>query len=80
MEGLTVFAGYEKPWRHQMPILKAIARQSFVQLVSMVRPDEMKANQGHRQHHLGGTGPIGPPLTAKNIKKRPSDSRYPSRS
>lgn len=44
MEGLTVFAGYEKPWRHQMPILKAIARRSFVQLVSMLRPGEMKGD------------------------------------
>lgn len=53
-----MFAGYEKPWRHQMPILKAIARQSFVQLVSMVRPDEMKANQGHRRRYLGKNRPV----------------------
>jgi hypothetical protein len=56
MEGLTVFAGYEKPWRHQMPILKAIARQSFVQLVSMVRPGEIKGNQDTDGAILAKTG------------------------
>jgi hypothetical protein len=44
MEGLTMFAGYEKPWRAQMPMLEAIARRSFVQLVSTLRPGEIKGS------------------------------------
>lgn len=39
-----MFAGYEKPWRQEMPMLEAIARRSFVQLVSTLRPGEMKGN------------------------------------
>lgn len=42
MEGLTVFAGYEKPWREQMPMLEAIARRSFVHLAQTLRPGELK--------------------------------------
>lgn len=41
MEGMTVFAGYEKPWRAQMPILQALAQKSFVQLVKSFRADDI---------------------------------------
>lgn len=41
MEGMIVFAGYEKPWRPQMPMLQAISRKSFVQLVRTLRPEDM---------------------------------------
>ncbi len=40
MEGMTVFAGYEKPWGPRMPILQAISRRSFVQLVQTLRADD----------------------------------------
>jgi AcrR family transcriptional regulator len=36
MEGLTVFAGHEKPWRPQMPMFQMLAQTSFVQLVRAV--------------------------------------------
>jgi AcrR family transcriptional regulator len=42
MEGLTVFAGYEKPYHHRMPWLERIACRSFVHLVSTMQPGEMK--------------------------------------
>lgn len=42
MEGLTVFAGYDKPWRPRMPMLEAIARRSFVHLARTLRPGEVK--------------------------------------
>jgi hypothetical protein len=41
---MTMFAGYEKPWRAQMPMLEAIARRSFAQLVSTLRPGEIKGS------------------------------------
>ncbi|MGH6696283.1 TetR/AcrR family transcriptional regulator [Sphingopyxis sp.] len=41
MEGMTVFAGYEKPWRSQMPMLQAISRKSFVQLVKTLRAEDL---------------------------------------
>lgn len=44
MEGMTMFAGYEKPWRAQMPMLEIIARRSFIQLVSTLRPGEIKGD------------------------------------
>lgn len=43
MEGMTVFAGYEKPWVAQMPLLKALARKSFVQLVKSLRDEDFEA-------------------------------------
>ncbi len=42
MEGLTMFAGHEKPFQPQMPWLERIAVKSFVQLVSTIQPGEMK--------------------------------------
>ncbi len=43
MEGLTMFAGYEKPWGPQMPILQALAKKSFVQLVKSLRAEDLRA-------------------------------------
>lgn len=41
MEGMTVFAGHEKPFRNRMPILERIAIQSFVRLVRDTKPGDM---------------------------------------
>ena len=41
MEGMTVFAGHEKPFRHRMPMLERIAIQSFVRLVRDMKPGDM---------------------------------------
>jgi AcrR family transcriptional regulator len=46
MEGLTVFAGYEKPWRPRMPWLMAIARRSFVDLARDLKPGEIQRLAG----------------------------------
>lgn len=43
MEGMTVFAGYQKPWVGQMPMLKLLARKSFVQLVHSLRAEDFDA-------------------------------------
>lgn len=43
MEGMTVFAGYQKPWVGQMPMLKLLARKSFVQLVRSLRAEDFEA-------------------------------------
>ena len=42
MEGLTVFAGYEKPFRSKMPWLERIACKSFIHLVANMKPGEMR--------------------------------------
>ncbi|MFO1239826.1 MAG: TetR/AcrR family transcriptional regulator [Sphingomonadaceae bacterium] len=41
MEGLTVFAGHDKPFEKRMPWLEKIAAKSFVQLVKSVTPDDL---------------------------------------
>lgn len=40
MEGMTVFAGYQKPWADRMPVLKLLARKSFIQLVTALEPSD----------------------------------------
>lgn len=40
MEGMTVFAGYQKPWVDRMPVLKLLARKSFIQLVTALEPSD----------------------------------------
>lgn len=42
MEGLTMFAGFEKPWNAQMPMLEVIARRSFVHLARTLQPGEIR--------------------------------------
>jgi hypothetical protein len=44
MEGLTIFAGFEKPWNAQMPMLEILARRSFVHLARTIKPGEIKMN------------------------------------
>jgi AcrR family transcriptional regulator len=38
MEGMTIFAGHDKPWCDRMAWLERIARASFVQLAKDMRP------------------------------------------
>lgn len=40
MEGMTVFAGYQKPWVDRMPVLKLLSRKSFIQLVTALEPSD----------------------------------------
>jgi AcrR family transcriptional regulator len=42
MEGLTVFAGHEKPFEDRMPWLEKIAAKSFVQLVQSITPEDLE--------------------------------------
>lgn len=39
MEGMTIFAGYEKPFVQQMPIYERIAIQSFIEVVRSFNPE-----------------------------------------
>lgn len=41
LEGTTIFAGYGKPWAHQMPELKAIAVTALVHLAKTITPAEI---------------------------------------
>lgn len=43
MEGLTVFAGYDKPFYAAMPAVERIAIRAFVDLVRNIRADEIPA-------------------------------------
>jgi AcrR family transcriptional regulator len=42
MEGLTVFAGYDKPFENRMPWLERIAAKGFVQLVKTIRQSDFE--------------------------------------
>lgn len=42
MEGMTMFAGFEKPWRQRMPWIIGIAQRSFVDLVQKMKPGEIR--------------------------------------
>lgn len=44
MEGLTVFAGHEKPFESRMPWLERIAAKSFVQLVRSITPEDFQVD------------------------------------
>ncbi|MBL43706.1 MAG: TetR family transcriptional regulator [Sphingomonadaceae bacterium] len=39
MEGLTIFAGYKKPFETQMPLYERIAIQSFIEIVRSFDPE-----------------------------------------
>jgi len=41
MEGMTIFAGYEKPWRAQMPAIERIAIKSFLHVIAALKPGEI---------------------------------------
>ncbi len=45
MEGLTVFAGYDKPFEGQMHALERIATKAFIDLVRTIRADEIPMDQ-----------------------------------
>jgi len=45
MEGMTIFAGHEKPFRPQISLIEAVACKSFVYLVRHLKPGEMSAWQ-----------------------------------
>ena len=42
MEGTTMFAGHEKPWRHRMGWLETIACRSFLSLVKSLKPGDIR--------------------------------------
>lgn len=46
MEGMTIFAGYEKPWRKQMPAIEQLAFRSFLHLIKTIKPGEISAMIG----------------------------------
>ncbi|MDR7114373.1 TetR/AcrR family transcriptional regulator [Caulobacter sp. BE254] len=41
MEGLTIFAGYEKPWQPRMPWLERLACRSFIDLIKTLEPGQL---------------------------------------
>ncbi|SEH13886.1 transcriptional regulator, TetR family [Sphingopyxis sp. YR583] len=41
MEGMTLFAGYEKPWVAKMPLIQLLARKSFVELARTLRTEDL---------------------------------------
>lgn len=41
MEGLTIFAGHDKPFEPRMPAIEALAIRAFVDLVRNIRPEEL---------------------------------------
>ena len=41
MEGMTIFAGYDKPWRAEMPAIERIAVKSFLHLIASLKPGEI---------------------------------------
>lgn len=43
LEGMTVFAGWEKPWAGQMPMLKTIACRSLIDTVKTMTSQDLKA-------------------------------------
>ena len=41
-EGSTVLAGYRKPWEAKLPMMKAIAAKSLIQMVKTIKPDDIQ--------------------------------------
>lgn len=42
LEGTTVFAGHDKPWRKEMPAIEFLAIRSFVGLIETLQPGEIR--------------------------------------
>lgn len=42
LEGTTMFAGHEKPWRHRMGWLETIACRAYVPLVKSLKPGDIR--------------------------------------
>jgi AcrR family transcriptional regulator len=45
MEGTTMSVGYGKPWREKMPLMKAIAANSLINMVKTITPDQIRGLQ-----------------------------------
>lgn len=45
MEGMTVFAGHEKPWVERMPWITRITCRSFVHLVQTIQPGDISGRR-----------------------------------
>ena len=43
MEGMTMFAGYQKPCRRQMPAIEQLAFRSFLHIIKSLKPGEINA-------------------------------------
>jgi len=43
LEGMTIFAGFEKRWLPAMPVIQSLARTCFVDLVKNLKPGEAAA-------------------------------------
>lgn len=41
MEGMTIFAGYEKPWRAKMPAIERVAVKAFLHVIGALKPGEV---------------------------------------
>jgi len=46
MEGMTMFAGYGKPFESRMPALEQIAVKSFIHLIGSLEPGEIELPRG----------------------------------
>ncbi|MHA3791683.1 MULTISPECIES: TetR/AcrR family transcriptional regulator [Sphingomonadales] len=44
MEGMTIFAGHEKPWCEQMPAIERVAVKSFLHVIHTLKPGEIRAS------------------------------------
>ena len=42
MEGTTALAGFGKPWRNKMPLLKAISEKWLIEMVKTITPEELR--------------------------------------
>ena len=42
LEGTTMFAGYNKPWAHAMPMLENVAIKALVGMVRDIRPEDIR--------------------------------------
>lgn len=42
LEGMTVFAGYGKPYKKHMPLIKNISYKFFGELIRNLRPGEVE--------------------------------------
>lgn len=49
LEGMTIFAGYEKPWEPKMPWIENIAVKSLINFVKVATPEDIR---GHMEDPL----------------------------
>lgn len=60
MEGMTMFAGYDKPWRSRMAAIEHLAARSFLALIRSLRSGEIAAVLGGAAADPGLSGGRGP--------------------